>query len=196
MVAMERERPIIPCAAVDTGSVTVAFVRRVRAGREKEYERFLNELHKRVRDVPGYLGVSVVHDEDLHQYTSIVRFDSLASLKAWEVSGMHLRWEMQLEGIVEGPAEIRRVEGLEFWFTTPHHSGPRAPSRHKMAAVLVGVVTLLALILSPLIARYLGHAPRVVRAFTSATLQVVLLTSVIMPRVTRLLASWLYPTSA
>jgi antibiotic biosynthesis monooxygenase (ABM) superfamily enzyme len=187
---------MIPCAPVDTGSVTVAFVRRVRAGREREYERRLNELHQRVRDVPGYLGVSVVHDEDLHEYTSIVRFDSLASLKAWEASGMHVRWELGLEGVVEGPAEIRRVEGLEFWFTTPHHSGPHAPSRHKMAVVLVAVVTVLALVLGPLLTQYLGHAPRVVRAFIGATLQVVLLTYVIMPRVTRLLASWLYPVSS
>jgi antibiotic biosynthesis monooxygenase (ABM) superfamily enzyme len=38
-----------------------------------------------------------------------------------------------------------------------------------------------------------GHAPRLVRAFVGATLQVLLLTYVIMPRITRLLARWLYP---
>ncbi len=189
------ERPITPCSSADTGSVTVAFVRRVRAGRESEYERHLNELHERIRDVPGYLGVSVVHDEDLHQYTSIARFDSLESLKAWEATGMHARWEVDLTALVEGPAEIRRAEGLEFWFTTTHRAGPQVPSRHKMALVLIFVVAGLALVIGPLLTQILGHAPRLVRAFVGATLQVLLLTYVIMPRVTRVLARWLYPTA-
>ena len=186
-------RPIKPCSAVDTGSVTVAFVRRVRPGHEAEYEQRLNELHERVRVVQGYLGVNVVHDEDLHQYTSIVRFDSLASLKAWEASQMHARWEASLGPLVEGPAEVRRAEGLEFWFRTTHHAAPLAPSRHKMAAVLVVVVTLLTYFLVPLIGHFLAGAPRIVRAIVGAAIQVTLLTYVIMPRVTRLLAKWLYP---
>jgi antibiotic biosynthesis monooxygenase (ABM) superfamily enzyme len=192
----QAETRLTHCSPVDTGAVTVAFVRRVRAGHEGEYERRLNDLHVRLRDVPGYLGVNVVHDDDLHEYTSIVRFDSLASLKAWEASGMHGRWEADLEAIVEGPAEVRRAEGLEFWFVTAHHGVGQAPSRHKMAVVLVAVVTLLALVIGPLLTQTLGHAPRIVRAFVGATLQVLLLTYVIMPRMTRLLARWLYTARA
>src|SRR5579863_913707 len=189
MMAMPlRERSISPCAPVDTGSVTVAFVRRVLAGHEAEYERLLSQLLERIRGVSGYLGVSVVHDEDRRQYTSIARFDSLASLRAWEAAGMHARWEADLTGIVEGAADVRRAEGLEFWFTSKHQAGPQAPSRHKMAAVLIAVVTPLVFALAPLLTLTLGHAPRIVRSFVGATLQVTLLTYVIMPRVTRLLA--------
>ncbi len=115
---------------------------------------------------------------------------------AWEASGMHARWEVDLAGIVEGPADVRRAEGLEFWFRTTHHAGPQAPSRHKMALVLVVVVTVLALVIGPLLTRYLGQEPRLLRAFVGATTQVVLLTYVIMPRVTRLLAPWLYPRAS
>jgi antibiotic biosynthesis monooxygenase (ABM) superfamily enzyme len=155
----------------------------------------LGELQEGMRTVPGYLGVNVVHDRDLHQYTSIVRFDSLASLKAWEASGMHSRWEAGVGPLVEGPADVRRAEGLEFWFRTTHHAAPLAPSRHKMALVLVVIVTVLSYILVPLIGQTMVGAPRVVRALVGSAMQVGLLTYVIMPRVTRLLAKWLYPSA-
>lgn len=192
-VAME-EGGVRPCTASTTGAVTLVVARKVLPGREAEYERLLRVLHRQIHGTQGYLGTEVVHNSAEHEYVSIVRFDSLANLRAWEASGQRERWQVGLDGIVAGDATVRHAEGLEFWFESTQPS-VRAPSRHKMALVLVLVVAPLSMVLVPLITHFLGHAPRLVRVTIGAIVQVVLLTYVIMPRVTRLLAFWLFPSS-
>jgi antibiotic biosynthesis monooxygenase (ABM) superfamily enzyme len=183
-----------PCTASTTGAVTLVVARRVLPGREAEYERLLRVLHQQVHGTQGYLGTEVVHNSAEHEYVSIVRFDSLANLRAWEASGQRERWQVGLDGIVAGDATVRHADGLEFWFESTQPS-VRAPSRHKMALVLVVVVAALSMVLVPLITYFVGQAPRFIRVTIGAIVQVVLLTYVIMPRVTRLLAFWLFPSS-
>src|SRR5262245_54592375 len=121
-----------PSEATTTGPITVTFIRRVKPGRESDYEQALAALQAEVHGTPGYIGVNVVHGPGTREYASIVRFDSLASLQRWEALKIRERWEdARLAGIVEGPAEERRAEGLEFWFEAPRHPA-RAPSPHKM----------------------------------------------------------------
>jgi len=182
-----------PCTASTTGAVTLVVARRVLPGREAEYERLLRVLHQQVHGTQGYLGTEVVHNSAEHEYVSIVRFDSLANLRAWEASGQRERWQVELDGIVTGNATVRHAEGLEFWFESTQPS-VRAPSRQKMALVLVVVVAALSMVLVPLMTRLVGHEPRFIRVTIGAIVQVVLLTYVIMPRVTRLLAFWLFPS--
>lgn len=64
-----------------------------------------------------------------------------------------------------------------------------------MAVVLVSVVVALSLVLVPLVSHFVGNAPRLIRVTIGAILQVVLLNYVVMPRVTRLLAFWLFPSA-
>jgi antibiotic biosynthesis monooxygenase (ABM) superfamily enzyme len=193
-VAMADEG-VRPCTASTTGAVTLVVARRVLPGREADYERLLRVLHQQVHGTRGYLGTEVVHNSAEHEYVSIVRFDSLANLRAWEASGQRERWQVELDGIVTGDATVRHAEGLEFWFESTEPSSVRAPSRHKMALVLVVVVAALSMVLVPLITRLVGHAPRFIRVTIGAIVQVVLLTYVVMPRVTRLLAFWLFPST-
>jgi antibiotic biosynthesis monooxygenase (ABM) superfamily enzyme len=188
------EGGVRPCTASTTGAVTLVVARRVLPGREAEYERLLRVLHQQVHGTQGYLGTEVVHNSADHEYVSIVRFDCLANLRAWEASGQRERWQDGLDGIVDGAATVRHAEGLEFWFENAQPS-VRAPSRHKMALVLVVVVAALSMGLVPLITHFLGQAPRFLRVTVGAIVQVVLLTYVIMPRVTHLLAFWLFPAS-
>jgi antibiotic biosynthesis monooxygenase (ABM) superfamily enzyme len=182
-----------PCTASTTGAVTLVVARRVLPGREAEYEGHLRSLQRQVHGTQGYLGTEVVHNGAEHEYVSIVRFDSLANLRAWEASGQRERWQVDLDGIVAGDATVRHAEGLEFWFESTQPS-VRAPARNKMALVLVVVVAALSLVLVPLITHFLGNAPRFIRVMIGTILQVVLLTYVIMPRVTRVLAFWLFPS--
>jgi antibiotic biosynthesis monooxygenase (ABM) superfamily enzyme len=183
------------CTSEETGPVTVVFVRRVRAGKEPDYESHLKVLHHQLQGVTGYLGTDVVRDAVAHEYVSVVRFDSLANLSAWEASGQRERWQLDLDGIVDGDARVRRCQGLEFWFEGPS-SAVNPPSKHKMALVLVVLVTSMSFAFTPVILHYLAGEPRLLRAFVSALLQVTLLTYVIMPRVTRALAFWLFDEPA
>ncbi len=131
-----------------TGPVTLVVARRVLPGREADYERQLRILQQQVHGTEGYLGTEVVHNSAEHEYVSIVRFDSLANLRAWQASGQRERWQVDLDGIVAGDATVRHAEA----------------------------------------------APRFIRVTIGAVLQVLLLNYVIMPRVTRLLAFWLFPS--
>lgn len=169
-----------------------SWLRRVLPGREADYESQLKLLQQQVRGTVSYLGTEVVPNSAEHEYVSIVRFDSLANLRAWEASGQRERWQVDLHGIVASDATIRHAEGLEFWFESPRPS-VRAPSRHKMAVVLVVVVIALSMVLVPLVTHFAGNAPRFIRVTIGAVLQVLLLNYVIMPPVTRFLASWLFP---
>lgn len=180
------------CDSSSSGPVTVTFVRRVRSGLEADYERHVAALQDQAKEVRGYLGTSVIRDEGSREYLSIVRFDSIANLMEWEASGQRARWQRGLAGIVEGAATVRRAEGLEFWFTRAR-SMAKAPSSEKMAVVLVLVVWPLTLAIMPFAARYLAGVPAPLRTLASVVLQVVLMTYVIMPRVTAVLGGWLYP---
>jgi antibiotic biosynthesis monooxygenase (ABM) superfamily enzyme len=182
-----------PCDATTTGPVTVTFIRRVKPGRERDYELALADLQTAAHDTPGYLGTNVVHEPGTREYVSIVRFDSLANLKRWEARGLRERWqEERLGDIVEGPAEERRAEGLEFWFEAPKHPA-RAPSPHKMAIVLIAIVWCIATAFALGLGPILAPLPVPLRILVGASVQVCLMTYIIMPRVTRLLASWLFP---
>jgi len=181
--------------ASETGPVTVIFERRVKPGRHEDYERLLAALQQDSQGVPGYQGASVVRSPNGREYVSIVRFDSLESLRAWQSSGNHEKWEQKLTGIVEGAAQVRTVSGMEFWFTAPGVTAPLPPSPHKMALVLFVVVCALSAALGPPLTRLIPGAPTLVRISIMAAVQVSLLTYLIMPRLTRLLASWLYPSS-
>lgn len=182
------------CTASMTGPVTLVVARCVLPGREADYGRQLRALQQQVHGTEGYLGTEVVHNSAAHEYLSIVRFDSLANLRAWEASGQPERWQVDLRGIVASDATVRHAEGLEFWFESPQPS-VRVPSRHKMAVVLVLVVVALSMVLIPLVTHFVGNAPRVIRVTIGAILQVLLLNYVIMPPVTRLLAFWLFPST-
>ena len=61
-----------------------------------------------------------------------------------------------------------------------------------MAIVLIVVVFVLVLAISYLLGPYMQLLPLPVRVFLLVVFQVLLMTYVVMPRVTRLLKSWLY----
>ncbi len=173
----------------------MTLVFRVHGEREPDFEQALRELQSSLRAARGYRGTEVVHDGSRHEYTSILRFDSLDCMNAWEGSGERAAWQRELGDVIIGEAEVRYAHGLEFWFETPERT-VRAPSPHKMALILFSMVTLISLPLSIFISTYLGDLPRIVRSMFGAATQVGLLTYVIMPRATRLLSFWLFPDAA
>jgi antibiotic biosynthesis monooxygenase (ABM) superfamily enzyme len=72
-------------------TVTITFRRRLRVGREAEYERWLGSLQEASRDAPGYGGVETIRPADgspVLEYVSIVRFASYDHLRAWEASAL------------------------------------------------------------------------------------------------------------
>lgn len=178
-------------------AVTVVVRRKVKPGREAEYEAWLNRLTEgAAREFPGYLGAEFYRPAQAGgDYRSVFRFDGIDSLEAFERS--HFRASMLVEGapIFAGDAAWERLTGLEVWFDPPPGTRIPQPSPHRMAVVLVAVVFVLVLILNLLLGPMLTGWPMPLRLLLTVVIQVLLMTYVIMPRLTPLIARFIYPTS-
>lgn len=191
-----------PATASTTGPqepVTVIIRRRVKAGREADYEAWLLRLQADARHLPGYLGVTTQRPAATgpREYVSAVRFDSLAHLRAFETSELRQRHLAQVQAFVEGDAVWEQLTGLEFWFSAPPGTVVPQPSRPRMAVVMIAVVFSLVLVIGSLVnAAFAGlpfATPYPLRLLVTIAIEVVLMTWWLMPWITRRLAPWIYP---
>nr|AFP97335.1 uncharacterized protein [Arhodomonas sp. Seminole] len=178
----------------EEGPVTVTVARRVRPGRETDYEHWVSGIIHAAERYPGHLGAYVLrpsaHTDN--EYVLIYRFDTYAHCRAWERSEERQRWIEQLDDMVEGEAAIKKVTGLEFWFDLPEVPAAAKPSPHKMVVTLIVVVYLLLSVVKWVLSPLISGLSAAVQLFIVVAVQVALLTYLVMPRVTRLLKGWLY----
>lgn len=175
--------------------VTVVARRRVRQGKEPDYEAWLDRLIRQASALPGYLGTNVQRPQPggPREYTSVFRFDSVEHLREFEESELRRRALREVVDYVESDAVWEKLTGLEFWFTPPPGTVVPQPSRLRMAVVMVFVVYGLVLSIGTLVSYVLSTAPTPLRLLVTITIEVFLMTYVIMPRLTRWLARWIYP---
>jgi hypothetical protein len=175
--------------------VTILVRRKVKPGREKDYEDWLVRLtHGAAEHFQGYLGA------EFHRptapggdYRSVFRFDTLEKLEAFEQSDFRRQMLAEAAPLFAGDATWERMTGLEFWFDPPPGTKVPQPSPHRMALVLIAVVFCLVLILNLALGPLMTGWPLPLRVLATVTLQVVLMTYLIMPRLTRLIAHFVYP---
>lgn len=179
-----------------TDPVTITVRRKLRPGREAAYEAWLKRLTAgAATDFPGYLGAEFHRPGPDGIYRSVFRFDSLAHLEAFERSDF--RAAMLAEGaeLFAADAAWERMTGLEFWFDPPPGTKVPQPSPHRMALVLIAVVFVLVLALNLTLGPLMTGWPLALRVLATVTVQVGLMTYVIMPRLTPLIARFIYPQS-
>lgn len=178
----------------DEGAVTVSISRRVTPGCEAQYELWISDVIEAASTYPGHLGTNVLRPGPAtnHEYVLIYRFDSYRNCQTWEQSSLRQAWLEKLGNMVEGDPTTHRGTGLEFWFDLPELPVQKHPSPHKMALVLICVVYSLVLLFNILLAPWLETMQLWQRILVIVVLQVMLMTYVIMPRITRLLKSWLF----
>lgn len=183
-------------SAGDAEPVTVVVRRRVRQGKESAYEGWLGALIKEASALPGYLGTTVQRPAPSGQreYTSVFRFDSIEHLRGFEESDLRRRALADVVALVEADAVWEKLTGLELWFTPPPGIAVPQPSRFRMALVMIAVVYGLVLSIGSVVALVLSDAPTPLRLLVTITVEVFLMTYVLMPRLTRWLAGWIYPS--
>lgn len=145
--------------------------------------------------MPGFLGARVQRGalEEPPVYTSVFRFDTVEHLRAFEGSDLRRRALLEVTDLVEADAVWSRLTGLELWFTPPAGTVVPQPSRFRMALVMIAVVYVLVLSIGQLAGLALAAAPQPVRLLVTIVIEVFLMTYVLMPRLTRWLARWIYP---
>jgi antibiotic biosynthesis monooxygenase (ABM) superfamily enzyme len=178
----------------DDPPVTAVASRRVKPGREREFEEWVSGILAAANKFPGYLGSEVLRPSDPEddEYRIIFRFDHESNLHAWENSEERQRWLEQVRPLLH-EEKVDVLTGLETWFTLPSKPGEPAPPRYKMAIVTwLAVFPMVAVIFS-LFGHWLDLLPMLLRTMVFTVVMVTLMTYVIMPRMTRLFSFWLYP---
>ncbi len=117
--------------------VTAVASRRVKRGREQEFEEWVSGILAAANRFPGYLGSEVLRpsDPEDNEYKIIFRFDHASNLHAWENSEERQRWLSQSRPLLYEEEKVHVLTGLETWFTLPSKPGEPAPPRYKMAIV-------------------------------------------------------------
>jgi hypothetical protein len=177
--------------------VTIVVRRKVRPGREKDYEAWLERLTKGAAEgFAGYLGAEFHRPASAGgEYRSVFRFDSVDHLDAFERSDFRAAMLAEAAPMFATDAAWERMTGLEFWFDPPPGTRVPQPSPHRMALVLIAVVFTLVLILNLTLGPFMTGWPLPLRVLVTVCIQVGLMTYVIMPRLTPLIARFIYPKS-
>jgi len=179
----------------DTGTVTVSVTAKVKPGRDRDFEAWLEGVGKAASQFEGHQGLNILRPSvNDREYVYIFRFDQYAHLKQWEDSEERRHWVDRLRDLTEGHPKKRVMTGLEYWFTLPNTPGAPAPPRYKMVILTLLVIYPLSTLLPPTVRPLLNSVPLLLRGLVVSVLLVLLMTYIVMPRVTRLFAWWLFPS--
>ncbi len=181
----------------DDESVTVVTSRRVRPGCEAAFEAWLDGIGAAAAKFPGLIGRRVTRpsDHEHPEYVVVFKFDSYPHLRGWTESAERREWLDRVKPLVLDDFKETVLSGLETWFTLPAQPGVMPPPRYKMAVVTRLVIYPLSMGVGAVFTRWLGVVPAPLRSLLGSVVLIVLMTYVVMPRVTRLFRRWLYPSS-
>ena len=179
----------------DDPPVTVVASRRVKPGREREFEEWIRGIFAAANEFPGYLGSDVFRPGESgdDEYRIVFRFDHESNLHAWESSEERRRWLDKSRPLLKEEEKVSVLTGLETWFTLPSEHAASPPPRYKMAAVTWLAVFPVVTIIFSLFGQWLNLLPVLLRTLIFTAVMVTLMTYVVMPRMTRLFSFWLYP---
>ena len=114
--------------------LTIVVSRKIKPGCEKEYDDWLRRYLILQRNVPGYVGTTIIMEGGTNSAVRhiIHRYTDKASLDAWENSQQSLKLIEDANNYSTRYCE--RATGLETWFTLPDLTIV-APPKWKMAIV-------------------------------------------------------------
>jgi antibiotic biosynthesis monooxygenase (ABM) superfamily enzyme len=149
---------------------------RVRPGHEAEFERLVGD------------SAAVLHDAAAAEYHVAHRFADREAMSRWESSAEHDALHRELARVADRVGAPDRLSGLEPWFASLG-----TPPHWKMwLASFLGAYPLVVLF-QWLVAPRLDGLPLLLRAAILPLVLLSLMTYVMMPVVSRVLAGWLRP---
>jgi len=183
-------------APSDGGSeqpVTVLVTRRVKEGREGEFEAFLERLREEAAKYAGYQGVTIIPPPaPSREYVVVYRFDSADHLRAWQTSQARRSLIAESTELAEAAPEQRELFGTDGWFAVPGGRVVRPPARWKTyllsLCAIYPILTVMVIVAQPLLA----YLPLAARFAVITPVLTALVTWIAMPVLSRLFARWLY----
>jgi antibiotic biosynthesis monooxygenase (ABM) superfamily enzyme len=172
--------------------VTVVFSQRIASGNDAAFVKLHQNVVERLGAFEGFLGsdlfppVEGVQDE----YVIVASFASRHDLDRWLDSAERRAWLDRVERLIEGDRIMNVVGGFGGWFPA-HPALPGGPKRWKQA-----VAVLIALFPTVLVITVIRNAIApdmnlVLSILVGNIISVAILSFLLMPRLTKLMAPWL-----
>lgn len=175
--------------------LTVVVSRRVRKGKEAQFEQLSTQMTERASRFPGHLGATMFRPSSPEdpEYRIMFKFQDRQTLDAWEKSEERAGLLAQIESLLLQPSERDVTSGIVTWFTLPGQNPVQPPQKWKMTLVswlaLYPAVTLVFILFGDLLALM----PLLLRTMLVTIVVMILMSYVLMPRMTRWFAFWLFP---
>ena len=171
------------------------YSRRVKAGRQADFEAWAHGVTTAARHFPGHLGASVLDAPGSRDYHILFTFTDRKRMQAWLDSDERRRWLAKVGELIEADQGLQQLTGLETWFRLPGSNVPtmKPPPRWKMWLVSIVAVYPLVLAFQALLVPRMAALPLPLRALAFPVVVLTLMTFAVMPMVTRLLRRWLAP---
>jgi antibiotic biosynthesis monooxygenase (ABM) superfamily enzyme len=170
---------------------TAVFARRVRPGREADYEALAREMVEDSKKFAGHVAAAMLHDEGSSTYSLLYSFLDRRSLQAWLDSPARRRLQGQAERLSEEHLRVAPLTGLETWFTLPSRATIKPPPRWKMWLVSLLAIYPLVVAFQATVVPTIRTWPLLVRSAILPLTLLTLMTFVVMPVVTRVVQPWL-----
>ncbi|GGO88441.1 antibiotic biosynthesis monooxygenase [Marinobacterium nitratireducens] len=176
-------------------AITVVISRRIKKGKEKDFEQLNAALSREALQFPGFLGTTLFRpaSSDDPEYRIIFKFRTREDFERWQHSAERHQYLDDIEQCLDAPDSTEVLSGLVAWFSLPGQNPVQPPPKYKMAVVawlaIFPLITLITWGLGP----WLGHLPLIPRTLGMTVVITLLMTYVLMPLLTRLLAFWLFP---
>lgn len=160
------------------------------------YETWLKQIISAAAEFPGHQGVHIVRpSEDTDTFEIAVRFSSSKEAEAWLNSDIRKELISSIAPALASDEQVEIKSGIDFWFTPPA-SKAKQPTRWKQWLVTTAVIWPLTIIVPLLYQPLFRIIPElslwgVSHGIVAATI-VALVVYLIMPRVVRLVAGWLF----
>jgi antibiotic biosynthesis monooxygenase (ABM) superfamily enzyme len=177
--------------AVDGEPATVVYARRVKPGREGEYEALAREMVEESKSFAGHLAATMLHEEGSPTYTILYSFLDRPSLRAWLESPERQRLLGRANRLSDEHVRVPPLTGLESWFTLPHRATIKPPPRWKMWLVSLLAIYPLVVAFQATVVPTIRTWPLLVRSAILPLTLLTLMTFVVMPVVTRVVQPWL-----
>ncbi len=182
----------VAAVSADSEPVTVVFSQRIAAGNDAAFVKLHRDVVERMKQFEGFLRsdlfppVEGIQDD----YVIVASFASRANLDRWLTSPVRRAWLARIERLIEGDRVMNVVGGFGGWFPA-HPARPTGPKRWKQAVAVLIALFPTALLIT-LIRNQIAPDMNVVLAvLVGNVLGVAILSFLLMPRLTKLMASWL-----
>lgn len=170
----------------------VSVARKLRPGREREFETATRGMIEAARRFRGYEGAEVFRPGLASaDWVVIVRFATAEDLGRWRRSTQLERWAGEAALLTVGSPRVERANGMEVWLTLPSPT-VAVPPRWKTAAVSAAAIYPMITFFLPALGTLTAGLPRWGANLVGVAVMMPLMTWVVMPLATRLFRDWLF----